>query len=82
MTRKIFTAAVAALTIGATVAATVTPAEARYGRNAAIFGALAATALVAGAIAANAAPSCAIERRAIVNRWGDVIGYRNVRVCY
>ena len=81
MTSKIFTAAIAALALGATVAATATPAEARNGRNAAIFGALAATALVAGVVAANAGPSCGIERRPVVNRYGDIVGYRRVRVC-
>ncbi len=79
-------AALAALTMGITLAATSTPAEARYGRNAALFGALAAGALVAGAIGAGAYASpayggCYVERQAVTNRWGDVVGYRRVRVC-
>ena len=80
--RKTTAATISAIALAATLAATATPAEARYGRNAAIFGAFAATALVAGAIAASAAPSCTIESRPVVNRWGDVVGYRRVRVCY
>ena len=81
MASKIFTVTVAAIALGATVAATATPAEARNGRNAAIFGALAAGAIIAGAAVAASQPSCAIERRPVVNRWGDVVGYRRVRVC-
>ena len=76
----------AALAMGATLAATVSPAEARYGRNGAFIGGLAVGALALGAIAAaNSAPyyggSCYIERQAVTNRWGDVVGYRRVRVC-
>ena len=78
---KTITATISAIALAATLAATATPAEARYGRNAGIFGVLAATALVAGAIAASSAPACSIESRPVVNRWGDVVGYRRVRVC-
>ena len=85
--RKIITSTAAALTLGATILASSTPAEARYGRNAAFIGGLAIGALALGALAAPsyAAPvyggSCWVERQAITNRWGDVIGYRRVRVC-
>ncbi len=82
--RKTLAAALAALALGLSIAATSSPAEARYGRNAALFGALAVGALAAGAIAsgAYAAPAdCYIERRAVTNRWGDIVGYRRVRVC-
>lgn len=85
--RKIATGTLAALTLGATLAATAAPAEARYGRNAALFGGLAVGALAVGAIAhANAAPvyyggSCWTERRAVYNRFGDFVGYRATRVC-
>ena len=75
----------AATMIGAFAAAT--PASAKWGRNAALFGGLAAGALVAGAVASNAygapvyAPACWRERRPVFNRWGDVVGYRSIRVC-
>ena len=85
--RKIFTATIAALTLGATIAVSATPAEARYGRNAAFFGGLAVGALALGALGATAyaAPdtgyTCFIERRPVTNAWGDVVGVRRVRVC-
>ena len=83
--RKTLTATVAAIALAATLAASTTPAEARYGRNAAAFGAFAIGALALGAIAANSAPvyepACHIERQAVTNRWGDVIGFRRIRVC-
>jgi len=88
-TKKIATGTLAALTLGLTLAASSAPAEARWGRNAALFGGLAVGALAVGAIAhAHAAPApvyyggeCWRERRAVFNRWGDVIGYRSIRVC-
>ena len=40
--RKTLTATLSALALGATLVATATPAEAKYGRNAAFFGGLAA----------------------------------------
>ena len=46
-------------------------------------------ALALGALAATspsyAAPvygGCTIERRPVTNAWGDVIGFRRIRVCY
>ena len=92
VTRKIFTATIAALSLGAIVAATTTPAAAEHGFNGALFGGLAAGALLGGAIAANSGPSyyaapayvegsCYMSRQPVVNRWGDVVGYRRVRVC-
>ena len=48
--RKTLTASAAALTLAATIAATATPAEAKYGRNAAFFGGLAVGALALGAL--------------------------------
>ena len=77
-----FAAAVLATTLNAA------PAEARYGRRGAaavgILGALALGALAVGA--ANASPGyyggdCWSERRPVYNRWGDLRGYRNTRVC-
>ena len=86
--RKIITATIAALTLGATIAVSATPAEARYGRNAAFFGGLAVGALALGALGATAYASpgyayggCFIERRPVMNAWGDVVGVRRVRVC-
>ncbi len=91
--KKILTASLGALVIGATVIASATPAAAwghRYGggwgggwRGPALFGGLALGALAAGA--AYNSPyyygGCYIERRPVTNRWGDVIGTRRVRVC-
>lgn len=88
--KKIATGTIAALTLGVTLAASSAPAEARWGRNAAFFGGLAAGAIVAGAASAayaspyHAAPvygSCWTERRAVYNSWGDFAGYRRIRVC-
>ncbi len=91
--KKIATGTLAALTLGITLAATSAPAEARWGRNAALFGGLAVGALAVGAIAnAHAAPaygggyyvsggSCWTEKRAVYNSWGDFAGYRRIRVC-
>ena len=89
--KKITTAAVAALTLGAAIAASASPAEARWGRNAAFFGG-AAAGLVGAAIVANAysrpayayGGSCWVERRAVYNAYGDYVGYvgsRPIRVC-
>ena len=89
--KKTLTAALAALTLGATVLSTATPASARNGGAiaAGIIGGLALGALAAGA--AHAAPGyyapsrvyggCWMERRPVFNRWGDVVGYRRTRVC-
>lgn len=89
--KKVSTAAVAALTLGVALAASASPAEARWGRNAAFFGG-AAAGIVGAAIIANsarpayAAPvyyggSCWTERRAVYNRFGDYVGTRAMRVC-
>lgn len=89
--KKIATGTLAALALGVTLAASTAPAEARWGRNAAFFGGLAAGAIVAGAASAayaspyHAAPvyhgACWSERRAVYNSWGDFAGYRRIRVC-
>jgi hypothetical protein len=92
-TRKTLVATIGALALGATLVASASPAQAKYGQNAAFFGGLAAG--VAGTLAfgalsarpAYAAPtyyyggSCYFERRAVTNYWGDVVGFRRVRVC-
>ena len=85
--RKTITATVAALTLGAVVAVSATPASAGWHHHGggAFFGGLAAAALVGGVIAANSGPAyygeCYISRQPVTNRWGDVVGYRRVRVC-
>ena len=89
--RKTLTAALSALALGATLVATATPAEAKYGRNGAFFGGLAAGivgTMALGAIASSpsyAAPvyggGCYITRQPITNGWGEVVGFRRVRVC-
>ena len=89
---RIFSAALVALSLGAAVVASATPAAAGHGWNAAVVGGLAAGVLVGGAIAANAGPAyavapdydegaCYLTRRPVVNAWGEVVGYRRVRVC-
>lgn len=85
--KKLITSAVAALVLAGSVAS-ATPAFAwhhhhHHGYGWAPYAAGAAGALALGAIAAGAAsgPDCYYERRPIFNRWGNVIGYRNVPVC-
>ncbi len=90
--KKSITASLVAVTLAATLASTATPASARGGGlvAAGIIGGLALGALAAGA--ANASPGyyapqrvyggeCWMERRAVYNRFGDVVGYRRIRVC-
>ena len=87
--KKSLTASIAALTLMAAVSTGATPASARNGGAiaAGIIGGLALGAMAAGAANSYYAPrpvyagSCWIERRAITNRWGDVVGYRRIRVC-
>jgi hypothetical protein len=85
--RQIATGTLAALTLGVTLGASSAPAEARWGRNAALFGGLAVGALAVGAAThAYSAPvyyggSCWVERRAVYNRFGDFVGHRRIRVC-
>ena len=88
-TKTFASATVAALTIGATIALSAAPAEARWGRNRAFFGGVAAG-LVGAAIVGSAAHahggyyyggSCWREKRPVYNAWGDFRGYRFIRVC-
>ena len=90
MTARIVTLTIAALGISAAIA--VTPASAANGVNGALFGGLAAGAILGGALAANSGPgyavapaydvgACYMTRRPVVNSWGEVVGYRRVRVC-
>lgn len=92
-TKTLTNTAFAALALAA-VAASATPASAKWGRNAALFGGLAAGAVIAG-VAANAyaapayapgyapayEPACWREKRAVTNRYGEVVGFRSIRVC-
>jgi hypothetical protein len=117
--RKIAAAAAAALVLGTFTLGAASEAQAKNGRNAALFGGLAAGAILGGALlGANrgyAAPSydypsynsyggvpagyaydrapydsyeapvvvqrCWRERQPVYDSWGDVAGYRPVRVC-
>ena len=116
--KKFGTLAVAALAVAGVCLGTVGQASARDGRNAALFGGLAAGALLGGAFAGQsrgydaypaypAAPAyrpayrsysaygddydayeapvvvrqCYRERRAVYDDWGDLVGYRRVKVC-
>ena len=90
--KKFVTAAAAALTIGASLALTAAPAEAKFGRKGALFGGIAAG-LVGAAIIGSAAHAhggyytepdvgnCWRERRPVYNSWGEFRGYRSIRVC-
>jgi hypothetical protein len=80
----------AVLTVGVAFAASADPAEARWGRRAFVGGA--ALGILGAAAAAHAyhAPrygyvveggECWRERRAVYNRYGDFVGYRNIRIC-
>ena len=89
--KKTLTATLAAATIGLTIAASSTPAAAwgykhhHRGWGGAGIAAGVVGALALGAVAANAGGyyggSCYIERRAVTNYYGDVVGFRRVRVC-
>ncbi|MDB5553551.1 MAG: hypothetical protein JWL86_3535 [Rhizobium sp.] len=89
------TASIGALAIAASFAVSATPAAAGwhghgYGYGGGIAAGLLGAAIVGGAIASSqptyAAPvygGCELRRRPIVNRFGEVVGYRRpVRVCY
>lgn len=79
--RKTLAAAMTTAVIAGSLAAT--PASAKYGRNAAFFGGLAIGALAGGAFAGGygGGYGCWIDSRPVYNHWGDIIGYRRVRVC-
>ena len=93
--RKTLTAGIAALTLGAAITASVSPASAGgwgHGHGgglvaAGIFGGLALGAMAAASANQSYAPrpvyadSCWMERRAVTNRFGDIVGYRRIRVC-
>ena len=89
--KKSLAAGLAALTLGAAVVTTSTPASAAYGRHGAfaagLIGGLAVGALAGGAYAypyPYAGPyygDCWIESRPVYNQWGYVVGYHRVRIC-
>ncbi|MDP4594274.1 MAG: hypothetical protein NWT00_06885 [Beijerinckiaceae bacterium] len=85
--KKFVTATIAALSIGATIALSAAPAEAKFGRKGMFFGGLAAGLIGAGIASHHAyghydrGYSCWTEKRPRYNRWGDFRGYRHIRVC-
>lgn len=87
LAKKFVTATIAALSIGATIALTAAPAEAKFGRKGAFFGGLAVGLLGAGIASSHAyhnhgyGYSCWTEKRPRYNRWGNFRGYRYIRVC-
>lgn len=87
------TASIGALAIVASFAVSATPAAAGWhghrGVGAGLAVGLLGAAIVGGAIAASqptyAAPvygGCELRRRPVYNRFGDVIGFRRIRVCF
>lgn len=92
MSRKFITAAVLAAALGATVVTSATPANAfTSGEAAAIgLGAFAVGAIASGAIGGGPAYhpyhvgyyDCHFVTRPRFNAWGDVVGYRQMRVCH
>ena len=95
MLKKTLAVTLSTIVLAGSLAAASAPAEARNGRNAAFFGGLvgglAIGALAAGAYnggyynggyyAADYGGDCYFDRRPAYNHWGDIVGYRRVRVC-
>ena len=90
----IFTKTLAAAMTTAVIAGSLaaTPASAKYGQNAAFFGGLAIGALAGGAFSGGYGGGyynsgygyggdCYFDRRPVYNHWGDIVGYRRIRVC-
>ena len=91
--KKTLAAALTATVIAASLAAT--PASAKNGQNAAFFGGLAIGALAGGAFGGGYGGyhnnyynsgygyggDCYFDSRPRYNHWGDIVGYRRVRVC-
>lgn len=88
--KKFVASTLAALTVAGTLLAAAAPAEAgwrhRRGWHGGAVAAGVVGALALGAIAASAASGpvysgCVVERRPVYNAWGEVVGFRRVRVC-
>ncbi len=88
--KKTLAVSLAALTMTAAVVATATPAAAAHGRHAAfaagLFGGLAVGAIAAGGVGPYYAAGpyyddCWIDSRPVYDHWGDLVGYRRVRIC-
>jgi hypothetical protein len=86
--KKLITGALAATVMAGSIMATMGSAEAgwryRRGWHGGAVAAGVVGALALGALAASAAPryyGCHIERRPVYNAWGDVVGFRRIRVC-
>jgi hypothetical protein len=87
--KKTLTAALSAVALAGAIAATAAPAEARSGRNAAWIAGGVAAGLLGAAVVSNAyaapsyeyAPTCWRENQPVYNRYGEVVGYRKIRVC-
>ncbi len=86
--RKIFTGCLVALTLGMTMAATMTPADAQWRRGwgggplvAGAIGGLALGALAAGASGGYGygGYGC-VANQAVYDQWGNFAGYQRVRV--
>jgi hypothetical protein len=90
ISKKTLVASVGALAIAASFAATATPAAAgwhgHHGFGGGLGVGLLGAAIVGGAIAASqpsyAYGGCELRRQPVYNRFGDVIGFRRVRVCF
>ena len=91
--RKTITTALAVLTLGTALSATAASAKPfskpigftnhHHGMGWGPAAALGLGALAVGAIAASSAYAgdCYLERRAVLDDYGNVIGYRRIRVC-
>ena len=93
MSGKTVTASLGALVVAASLAATSAPAAAKgwhgHGYGGGLAVGLLGAAIIGGAFAASqpsyAEPvygGCEIRRLPIRNGWGQVVGFRRVRVCY
>lgn len=89
--KKIIASTLAAVAMAGALVATTGSAEAGW-RNrhhgwhggavaAGVIGALAIGAIAASAAAPAPVYACGVERRPVYNAWGDIVGWRRVRVC-
>jgi hypothetical protein len=96
ISKKTLIATIGAVALAATFAVSSTPASAGWhghrgagiglGIGAGLLGAAIVGSAIASSRPAYAAPvyggGCEIQRRPIRNGWGEVVGFRPVRVCY